>query len=48
MGEHHRGAVDMGKLALKKALRPELKNFAQNVITVQTKEIAQYKTRLKA
>ena len=45
---HHQSAVDMAKLALTKALRPELKTFAQGVIDVQTKEIAQYQTMLKA
>ena len=45
---HHQSAVDMAKLALTKALRPELKTFAQGVIDVQTKEIAQYETMLKA
>jgi uncharacterized protein (DUF305 family) len=44
---HHQGAVDMGKLAMKKALKPELKTFAQNVIKVQTAEIKQYQTWLK-
>ena len=44
---HHQSAVDMAKLALKKALRPELKKFAQGVINVQSKEIAQYQTWLK-
>jgi uncharacterized protein (DUF305 family) len=45
---HHSSAVDMAKLALQKALRPELKKFAQGVIDVQSKEITQYKTWLKA
>ena len=45
---HHQSAVDMAKMALKKALRPELKKFAQSVITLQSKEITQYKTWLKA
>jgi uncharacterized protein (DUF305 family) len=45
---HHQSAVDMAKLALKKALRPELKKFAQGVVDVQSKEITQYKTWLKA
>jgi uncharacterized protein (DUF305 family) len=45
---HHQSAVDMAKLALKKAARPELKKFAQGVIDVQSKEITQYKTWLKA
>ena len=44
---HHQSAVDMAKLALKKALRPELKTFAQGVIDVQSKEITQYQTWLK-
>jgi uncharacterized protein (DUF305 family) len=44
---HHQSAVDMGKLALKKALKPELKTFAQGVINVQTAEIKQYQTWLK-
>jgi uncharacterized protein (DUF305 family) len=35
MVPHHQSAVDMAKLALKKALRPELKKFAQGVIDVQ-------------
>jgi uncharacterized protein (DUF305 family) len=45
---HHQSAVDMAKLALTKALRPELKSFAQGVIDVQTEEIMQYQTWLKA
>ena len=45
---HHQSAVDMAKMALKKAQRPELKTFAQGVIDVQSKEIAQYQTWLKA
>ena len=45
---HHQSAVDMAKLALTKALRPELKTFAQGVIDVQTVEITQYETWLKA
>jgi uncharacterized protein (DUF305 family) len=44
---HHQSAVEMGKMALKKALRPELKTFAQKVINVQTKEIKQYQAWLK-
>ncbi len=45
---HHQSAVEMGKMALKKAARPELKTFAQNVIDVQTREIKQYQAWLKA
>ena len=44
---HHEGAIMMGKDALKKAAKPELKVFAQAVIDAQTKEINQYKTWLK-
>jgi uncharacterized protein (DUF305 family) len=44
---HHQSAVDMGRLALKKAARLELRKFAQNVITAQSKEIVQYKAWLK-
>jgi uncharacterized protein (DUF305 family) len=44
---HHQSAVDMSKLAQKKALEPELKTFAQNVIKVQTAEIKQYQAWLK-
>jgi uncharacterized protein (DUF305 family) len=47
MIDHHQSAVDMGKLAVKKAVRPELKKFAQQVINDQSKEIVQYKTWLK-
>ncbi len=48
MVPHHQSAVDMAKIALTKALRPELKKFAQGVITVQTEEIASYQAMLKA
>jgi uncharacterized protein (DUF305 family) len=44
---HHQSAVDMSQLALKKALRPELKVFAQGVIKNQSAEIKQYKTWLE-
>ncbi|MFN3267540.1 MAG: DUF305 domain-containing protein [Deinococcales bacterium] len=44
---HHQGAVDMGKLAQKKALKPELKTFAAQVIQVQSAEIRQYQAWLK-
>jgi uncharacterized protein (DUF305 family) len=48
MVPHHQSAVDMARLALKKALRSELKKFAQGVIDVQSKEITQYNIWLKA
>ena len=44
---HHQGAVDMAKLALTKAARPELKRFAQQVINDQSKEIKQFQGWLK-
>ena len=44
---HHQSAVDMAKLALKRANRAELKTFAQQVIADQSKEIVQYKAWLK-
>jgi uncharacterized protein (DUF305 family) len=48
MVPHHQSAVDMAKLALTKAVRPELKTFARGVIAVQSKEIALYQMWLKA
>jgi uncharacterized protein (DUF305 family) len=44
---HHQSAVDMSQLALKKALRPELKVFARSVIKNQSAEIKQYKAWLE-
>jgi uncharacterized protein (DUF305 family) len=44
---HHQSAVDMSKLALTKAQKPELKVFAQKVIRDQTAEINQYRAWLK-
>ena len=44
---HHASAVDMSQLALKKALRPELKVFARQVIKDQSAEIKQYQAWLK-
>ncbi len=40
---HHEGAVSMAKQALQDASHPELKQMAQDIITAQTKEIAQMK-----
>lgn len=36
---HHEGAVAMAKLLQKGTTRPELQKMAQDIITVQTKEI---------
>jgi uncharacterized protein (DUF305 family) len=43
---HHQSAIDMSKLALKKAAKPELKTFAQKVIKDQSAEIKQYQAWL--
>lgn len=40
MVEHHKGAVDMAKLALTNAKHQELKDMANDIITAQTKEIS--------
>jgi uncharacterized protein (DUF305 family) len=40
MTHHHQGAVEMAKVVLSKSSNEELKKFAQNIITDQTKEIA--------
>ncbi len=40
---HHQGAVDMAKLLKEGTARPELKKFADDIITAQTAEIAQMK-----
>jgi uncharacterized protein (DUF305 family) len=44
---HHEHAVAMGKDAAKRALRPELKKFGQNVVNDQSKEIKQFQGWLK-
>ena len=44
---HHQHAVAMGKDAIKRALRPELKKFGQAVVSDQSKEIKQYEGWLK-
>ncbi len=41
MIEHHQGAITMAEQALKESQRPELKQLAQNIITVQRQEIEQ-------
>ena len=40
---HHQGAVDMAKLLEAGTQRPELKKFAQDIITAQSGEIQQMK-----
>ena len=44
---HHQHAVAMGKDAIKRALRPELKKFGQAVVSDQSKEIKEYQGWLK-
>ena len=44
---HHQSVVDMAKLALSKAVKTELKKFAQDVISDQSKEINQFQVWLK-
>lgn len=44
---HHQDAVAMSQSCLKRAAKAELKQFCQGVITVQNKEITQYRAWLK-
>lgn len=44
---HHEHAVAMGEEAAKRALRPELRKFGQNVVNDQGKEIKQFRGWLK-
>lgn len=48
MIEHHKGAVDMAKLALSNAKHQELKDMANDIITAQTKEITDMEAWQKA
>ena len=41
MTDHHEGAVDMAKLALKNAKHPEIKQLATDIVSAQEKEINQ-------
>ena len=45
---HHDGAIDMAKLALQKAKRPEIKTLAENIISAQSKEIEQMQNWYKS
>lgn len=47
MIRHHQGAVEMSQLALIRAVHPELRRFAQNVITGQIREQNQFAQWLK-
>lgn len=44
---HHEDAITMAKLAQTKAVRPEVKQLAQNIIDSQSKEIEQMKSWYK-
>jgi uncharacterized protein (DUF305 family) len=45
---HHQGAVDMAKLLLQdKTIKPELRTFAENIISAQESEITQMNEWLK-
>jgi uncharacterized protein (DUF305 family) len=45
---HHQGAVDMAKLLLQdKTIKPELRDFANKIISAQNPEIEQMKSWLK-
>ncbi len=44
---HHEGAVDMAEAVLARGKHPELKELAGDIVTAQTKEIAQMKGWLK-
>lgn len=45
---HHQGAIDMAELALTDAKHTEIKELAKEIVTAQTKEIAQMKAWQKA
>lgn len=45
---HHQGAVDMANALLKGTDRPEMKDFARDIISAQTAEIAKMKVWLEA
>lgn len=40
---HHEGAVEMAQSVLKSSQRPELRSFAQDIISVQSREIEMMK-----
>ena len=44
---HHQSAVDMAKVAVAKAVKSELKIFAQRIITDQSKEIKLFQSWFK-
>ena len=44
MSEHHAGAVAMAKYVLNDAKHPEIRTLAANIISAQTKELADMKS----
>ncbi|MFZ2523524.1 MAG: DUF305 domain-containing protein [Minisyncoccia bacterium] len=45
---HHDGAIEMAKLALQKAKRPEIKTLAQKIISAQEKEVIEMQSWYKS
>ena len=45
---HHQQAIDMANIILERTKRPEIKQMAQDIISVQTKEVETIKGWLKA
>ncbi len=44
---HHQGAVEMAEVVLQHGKNPKIRQFAQEIITLQKKEIAEMKQLLK-
>jgi uncharacterized protein (DUF305 family) len=47
MIQHHRGAIDMAKMVSSHTKRPELNEFADKIVSAQTKEISELTEWLK-
>ena len=47
MIEHHRGAIAMSKIAVAQASDKDVRTMAQNVVTMQEKEVASFQSWLK-
>lgn len=45
---HHQQAIDMANIVLERTTRPEIKQMAQDIISVQTKEIETMQGWIKA
>jgi uncharacterized protein (DUF305 family) len=45
---HHQQAIDMATIVLERTMRPEIKQMAQDIISVQTAEIKTMQGWLKA